>query len=150
MSILTEAEVQALQDALNDEYHAWAIYSQVLQDFGPVRPFLNIRDSELRHIQALQHLFRRYNLAIPLNPWGSATVPRFTSLEEASKAGVQAEIENVDLYTRILSATGRPEILQVFRRLQAASQDCHLPAFKRAAARYGRPIRQGRSPSISI
>lgn len=137
MTFLADAEIQALHDALDDEYHAWAVYSQVLQDFGPVRPFLNIRDSELRHIQALHQLFRHYNLPIPPNPWGTATVLRFSSLKEASEAGVQAEIDNVDLYNQILGATERPEILQVFRRLQAASQECHLPAFQRAAARGG-------------
>jgi hypothetical protein len=68
MTSLSDTEIQALHDALNDEYHAWAVYYQVLKDFGPVRPFLNIRDSELRHIEALQHLFRFYNLPIPINP----------------------------------------------------------------------------------
>lgn len=136
MTSLTDAEIRALHDALDDEYHAWAVYSQVLQDFGPVRPFLNIRDSELRHIQALHALFRRHNLPIPPNPWSTTTVPRFASLQEASEAGVQAEIDNADLYKRILGATERPEILQVFRRLQAASQERHLPAFRRSAARY--------------
>jgi hypothetical protein len=137
MTSLTGAEIQALHDALDDEYHAWSVYSQVLQDFEPVRPFLNIRDSELRHIQALHQLFRLYGLPIPGNPWSTATVPRFASLKAASEAGVQVEIDNVDLYRRILGATERPEILQVFRRLQAASWQCHLPAFQRAAARYG-------------
>lgn len=136
MTPLADPELQALQDAPNDDYHAWSVYSQVLQDFGPVRPFLNIRDSEQRHIQALHNLFQRYNMPIPPNPWGTATVPRFKSLQEASEAGVQAEIDNVDLYKRILAATEWPEILQVFRRLQAASQQRHLPAFQRAALRY--------------
>lgn len=136
MTSLPDAEIRALHDALDDEYHAWSVYSKVLQDFGPVRPFLNIRDSEQRHIQALHSLFHRYNLPIPPNPWGMATVPCFKSLQEASEAGVQAEIDNVDLYKRILGATERPEILQVFRQLQAASQERHLLAFQRAAARY--------------
>jgi hypothetical protein len=137
MTSLSGAEIQALHDALNDEYHAWAVYDQVLKDFGPVRPFLNIRDSEMRHIQALQHVFRFYNLPIPITPWATAPVPRFSSLKDASEAGVQAELENVDLYRRILGATERLDILQVFRHLQAASQECHLPAFQRAAVRFG-------------
>lgn len=137
MSTLSPPEIQALHDALDDEYHAWATYSQVLADFGPVRPFLNIRDSEQRHIQALQDLFQRHNLSIPANPWGMATVPRYPSLEGACVAGVQAEIDNVDLYRRILGATRRPDLLRVFRRLQSASQERHLPAFQRAAARLG-------------
>lgn len=137
MTSLTAAEIQALHDALDDEYHAAAVYSQVLSDFGALRPFLNIRDSELRHIEALLRLFERYRLPIPANPWITANLPHFTSLKEAYEAGVQAEIENVALYERILNSTSRADLLQVFRRLQAASQERHLPAFQRAAARYG-------------
>lgn len=141
MTSLTDVEIQALHEALDDEYHAWATYTQVLQDFGPVRPFLNIRDSELRHIQALHHLFQRYSLEIPVNPWQGEKVARFASLQEACEAGVQAEIDNVDLYKRILNAASqRPDIVQVFLRLQGASQQCHLPAFQRAAARLAGPL----------
>jgi len=137
ISPLSAPEIQALRDALDDEYHAWATYSQVLDDFGPVQPFLNICDSEQSHIQALQRLFQRYNVPIPSNPWGTATVPRFSSLHQACQAGVRAEIDNGELYTRILGATRRSNILEVFQRLQTASQERHLPAFQRAAARLG-------------
>lgn len=137
MTSLNATEIQALHDALDDEYHAAAVYSQVLSDFGAVRPFLNIHDSELRHIEALLRLFERYRLPIPANPWTTDQVPRFASVKEACEAGVQAEIENVALYGRILNSTSRADLLQVFRRLQAASQERHLPAFQRAAARYG-------------
>lgn len=137
MSPLSAPEIQALHDALDDEYCAWSTYSQVLEDFGPVRPFLNIRDSEQRHIQALQRLFQRHNVSIPANPWGTATVPRFSSLQQACQAGVQAEIDNVELYRRILGATRSHDLLQVFQRLQGASQERHLPAFQRAASRLG-------------
>lgn len=137
MTSLNATEFQALHDALDDEYHAAAVYSQVLSDFGAVRPFLNIHDSELRHIEALLRLFERYRLPIPANPWTTDQVPRFASVKEACEAGVQAEIENVALYGRILNSTSRADLLQVFRGLQAASQERHLPAFKRAAARYG-------------
>lgn len=144
MTSLTAAEIQALHDALDDEYHAAAVYSQVLNDFGVVRPFLNIRDSELRHIKALLHLFERYSLPILANPWTTGKLPRFASVKEACEAGVQAEIENVALYERILNSTSRADLLQVFRRLQAASQERHLPAFQLAAARDGlRPDADG-------
>ncbi|MCT0202015.1 DUF2202 domain-containing protein [Synechococcus sp. CS-602] len=136
MTSLTDAEIQALHDALNDEYHAWATYTQVLEDFGPVRPFQHIRDSEQRHIQALQHLFHRYNLTVPTNPWSAVNLSHYASAQEACEAGVQAEIDNVDLYQRILRATQRPEMLRVFERLRSASQNRHLAAFQRAAARF--------------
>lgn len=38
MSILEDMEQQALRDALDDEYRAWATYDQVIRDFGTERP----------------------------------------------------------------------------------------------------------------
>lgn len=34
MTDLTQEEVQALHEALDDEYQAWATYDQVIADFG--------------------------------------------------------------------------------------------------------------------
>jgi len=58
MNELTDIEIRMLQEALDDEYHAWAIYDQVIADFGEVRPFINIRQAEARHIEALLGLVR--------------------------------------------------------------------------------------------
>jgi hypothetical protein len=48
---------------------------------------------------------------------------------------VQAEVDNADLYQRIMASTERPDILDVFRHLQDASQHRHLPAFRRCLER---------------
>ncbi|MFA9462504.1 ferritin-like domain-containing protein [Thiohalorhabdus methylotrophus] len=132
MSDLTAPEIHALHEALDDEYRAWATYDQVLDDFGPVRPFSKIREAEARHIEALCTLFARYDLPIPDNPW-PGKVDRYDSLRDACKAGVGAEIANGRLYDRLLHATAREDILAVFRNLQEASQQRHLPAFQRCA-----------------
>ncbi|MEF8793817.1 ferritin-like domain-containing protein [Thiohalorhabdus sp.] len=132
MSELTQAEVSALREALDDEYSAWATYEQVIADFGEVRPFSNIREAEARHIEALLTLFRRYELAIPDNPW-PGKVNRYDSVREACEAGVAAEIANVELYDRLLAATEREAIRTVLRNLQEASQQRHLAAFRRCA-----------------
>ncbi|HKJ88489.1 MAG TPA: DUF2202 domain-containing protein [Gammaproteobacteria bacterium] len=132
MSDLTEDEIRALQEALDDEYRAWATYDQILADYGPVRPFSNIREAEARHIEALCALFRRYGLPIPDNPW-LGKVDRYDSLRDACKAGVGAEIANGKMYERLLQATSREDLLAVFRNLQEASQQGHLPAFQRCA-----------------
>jgi len=132
MSELTAAEIQTLQEALDDEYKAWATYDQVLTDFGEVRPFTNIREAEARHIEAVCGLFRRYGLAIPDNPW-PGKVPRYATLQEACEAGVAAEIANGEMYERLLGTTGKPQILRVLRNLQKASQNRHLAAFRRCA-----------------
>jgi rubrerythrin len=134
VSLLDEAEIRALHEALDDEHKAWATYDQVIRDFGPERPFSNIIEAEARHIAALRSLFQRYGLEVPENPW-PGRVPRFASLQEACEASIQAEIENSALYDRLLHSTTRPDILAVLRNLQRASQERHLPAFRRCATR---------------
>jgi hypothetical protein len=130
---LSELEVSALQDALDDEYRAHATYRQVLADHGEdVLPFANIVEAEARHIDALVGLFHRYGVEVPENPW-PGRVARFASVTEACRAGVDAEIENAALYDRLLVSTERPDILTVYRNLQQASQENHLPAFQRGA-----------------
>ena len=134
MNSLTEIEIQALNEALDDEYLAWATYDQVIADFGEVRPFTNIREAEARHIEALCTLFARYGLSVPENPW-PGKVTRYASLQAACEAGVAAEIANGEMYERLLGATQRPDIVTVLRNLQEASQQRHLAAFQRCTQR---------------
>jgi hypothetical protein len=131
---LSPLEQQALADALDDEYKSHETYQQVIRDFGPVRPFINIVEAEARHIAALSGLFAKYAVPSPVNRW-AAKAPRFASVHEACVAGVQGEIDNVAIYDRLLLATQRPDILEVFQALRSASQDRHLPAFQRCAQR---------------
>lgn len=135
-STLTEAEVAALEEALDDEYKALAIYDQVVADFGEVRPFINVREAEQRHIDALHGLFSSYGIAPPESAW-PGEVPRFRTIEEVCEAGVAAEIENRAMYDRLMKATQRPDILTVFSHLRAASEERHLPAFRRCVERKG-------------
>jgi hypothetical protein len=145
MSELSETEQQALRDALDDEYQAWATYDQVIRDFGPERPFINIREAEARHIEALRTLFERYGLEMPENPW-PGRVRRFASTREACEAGIEAETANASLYERLTSSTRREDILTVFGHLRRASLERHLPAFRRCASRReGRGRGTGRS-----
>ena len=132
MTPLNEIEIQVLNEALNDEYLAWATYDQVIADFGDVPPFSNIREAEARHIEALCTLFARYGLPVPENPW-PGQVTRYASLQAACEAGVAAEIANGEMYERLLGETQRPDILTVLRNLQEASQQRHLAAFRRCA-----------------
>jgi hypothetical protein len=134
MNDLTETEIHAFNEALDDEYRAWATYDQVIADFGEVPAFSNIRQAEARHIEALCTLFARYGLPVPENPW-PGRVERYASLQAACEAGVAAEIANGEMYERLLRATQRPDILTVLRNLQEASQQRHLLAFQRCAQR---------------
>lgn len=131
---LTSGEVADLLAALDDEYKARATYVQVLADFGNVRPFANVVEAEQRHIDALARLFDRYGLDVPTDPW-PGRVPRYASLSEACRTGVEAEIDNAALYDRLLAGTTRDDLLDTYRNLQRASQENHLPAFQRCAER---------------
>jgi hypothetical protein len=129
---LSLQEVEGLLKALNDEYHAWAVYEQVIQDFGQVKPFVNIQRSEEKHIDALLRLFDKYDVPVPENAW-IGNVPSFDSVQDACAAGLDAEIANVALYDEIFGTTDRDDILTVYAALQSASQESHLPAFQRCA-----------------
>jgi hypothetical protein len=108
------------------------VYDQVIADFGAIRPFVHIRDAEARHIGALAGLFARHGLPLPDNPW-PGKVERYASVQAACEAGVAAEIANGAMYERLLAVTRQPHVATVLRRLQEASQQRHLPAFRRCA-----------------
>ncbi|MGK7896394.1 MAG: DUF2202 domain-containing protein [Xenococcus sp. (in: cyanobacteria)] len=113
---------KALVEALQDEYKARATYRLVISKFGAIRPFINIIESEERHIQALLPLFRRYEIPIPIDNWADrVTAP--ASVLEACQIGVQSEIENGQMYQRLLALTlDYPDVQRVFLNLQRASQ----------------------------
>jgi hypothetical protein len=134
-SVLEADERRALLEALDDERQAFAIYDRVVRDFGPRRPFVNIREAEARHIQALLTLFERYRVRVPRDPWPDKA-PRFASLHEACVAAVEAEVVNGGLLQRLAASTSHADILAVFRNFERASAR-HLAAFRRCAGRDG-------------
>lgn len=129
-----EKTIGALREALDDEYKARATYQSVIDRFGPVRPFVNIIEAEERHANALLRLFERFGIEPPKDRW-AGQVPAPSSLAEACKAGVEAEIENAAMYARLLAQVSDARARGVLTRLQEASQQRHLPAFRRCAER---------------
>lgn len=129
-----EKTIGALREALDDEYKARATYQGVIDRFGPVRPFVNIIEAEERHANALLRLFERFGIE-PLKDRWAGEVPAPSSLAEACKAGVEAEIENAAMYERLLAQVSDARVRDVLKRLQQASQQRHLPAFRRCAER---------------
>jgi hypothetical protein len=122
---------QALCEALDDEYKARATYQAVVDAFGPVSPFAHIIPSEQQHIDALLSLLAARGLPAITDPY-YAGLSAPSSIKEACRVGVQAEIENVALYDRLIQAANDdPEVSSLFRSLQHASAECHLPAFRR-------------------
>jgi len=132
---MTEKTLAALREALEDEYKAQATYRKVIEKFGNVRPFINIVEAEGRHASALLRQFERLGVAPPKDNWaGKIEAP--ASLYEACKAAVAAEIENAEMYDRLLDEIDDPIVRDVLLNLQDASQNRHLPAFRRCVERY--------------
>ncbi len=129
---ISEEEIGALDKAIQDEYKARATYAKVIEKFGPVSPFSNILNAEEQHIAALSALYDKYGIEVPRDEWEDS-VPEFETLEEACQAGVQAEIENAALYDELMESTDKQDMLEVFRNLQKASKENHLPAFQRCS-----------------
>lgn len=138
---LNKEEVDGLLLALNDEYLALAIYEQVNKDFDNPRPFTNIQQAEARHADKLKQLFETYKIPVPENLW-MGNAPKFKSVAEACEAGIEGEIVNKNLYEKLFKSTEREDILTVYKALQRASEENHLPAFKRCSE--GRGNGQGR------
>lgn len=130
---ISELELSALEEALMDEYKAYNTYEKVLEEFGSVRPFSNIINSELQHINELKIIYEKYNLEIPENP--KLDVPDFDSVDDACVAGEEAEIANVAIYEKLFSQVDNEDIIIVFTALRNASQERHLPAFQRCGGR---------------
>ena len=149
---MSETIKEILVEAINDEYKARATYRLVIEKFGEIRPFINIVDAESRHIDALLPLFAKYNIPVPEDDWVTRIeVPE--SVREACEVGVEAEIENGEMYDRLLkSSEGYSDIQHVLQQLQRASVENHLPAFQRCVERgegggqgRGRQRRRGRN-----
>jgi rubrerythrin len=130
-------EVDALHLALDDEYRAEATYAAVIDAFGPVRPFVNIIEAERRHADRVKAEMDRLGITyIRDNPYlGKIAAP--ASLLAACEQGVDAEIENIALYDRLLPTLEDASILATLTALQRASRENHLPAFERCVARGG-------------
>lgn len=129
---LSQNESEALLTALDDEYKAWSIYEQVIDDLGAVRPFTSIQRAEERHIAALVRLLQQFGVEVPVNEW-EGNVPSFDSVSAACAASAQAEIDNAALYDELFKMVDNPRIVRVFEALQRASERKHLPAFEQCA-----------------
>ena len=126
-----------LSDALDDEYKAEATYAAVLARLGPVRPFISIVEAERRHADALLRQCARLGFVPQPNRWaGKVHAP--ATLADACREAIAAEVDNIALYDRLLPKVADSETQDVLSRLQAASRDRHLPAFRRCLDRHRR------------
>ena len=132
---MNEQTIAALNEALQDEFKARATYNKVIETFGPIRPFINIVEAEDRHASALLRQFERLGLKPPKDEWaGRIEAP--TSIAIACEEAIAAEIENAEMYDRLLAVIDDPTVRDVLLNLQDASQSRHLPAFRRCLERH--------------
>lgn len=131
--VMTFSVNDAVIVALQDEYHAEAIYRRILIDFGNVNPFANIIRAEQMHASSLAALLRTRGLAVPVSEWNADNVPRFGSVREACGAAAKAEIDNVAVYDRYMNEDLPTDVRRVFENNRAASLNNHLPAFQRCS-----------------
>lgn len=123
---------QALRIALYDEYRAHTFYTIVIDTFAAKQPFVNIMAAEARHIESLLNLFNRYRVEPPVNYWPQRLLlPE--SYQECCELGVAGELENISMYDYLVGQIQEAEVIDVFFRLQAASYNNHLPAFRRCS-----------------
>lgn len=127
---LTDAEKTALNGAIQDEYKARATYNKILDTFGQVMPFAHIVNAEDRHVEALAYLHERYGVTLPEDTWADK-IPTYATLTEAAEASVKAEVDNGALYDALMKDVDNVELTNVFKALQFATMEHHLPAFQR-------------------
>lgn len=123
----TYSTEEMLQAAVEDEYLAREEYRQAIEKFG-TGPFVNIIESEERHITWVTELYTARNMRVPADEAKQYVQLPATALE-AAQAGVEAEIANIAMYDYFLAQTLPDDLRTVFTHLRDASQN-HLAAFQ--------------------
>lgn len=126
---LTEAEEEGLQSAILEEYKAYNLYLGVMDQLGEIYPFDQISTSEKQHFTALIRQAEKYGVEVPANP-GLNPMPEFGTVSAACTAGVNAELEDADLYDTLLAVTAHTDLQRVYTNLQRASLENHLIEFQ--------------------
>lgn len=120
---------EMLAYAIEDEHMALAEYQAIMKKFGEQRPYRNIAESEKTHIQYLENLYASLGMKVPeVDAGAHVSVP--STLAEAARIGIDAEIANITMYERFLKEDLPSEVREVFVLLKNASEN-HLEAFKR-------------------
>ena len=118
------------------EYAAVASYQAVIDAFGPVEPYVSIKEGEERHIDALIKQLERLGYEAPANPYlGNLEAP--ADLQTAAQAWAVGEIANVEMYDNLLELADDSTIERVLSNLRRASLESHLPLFELAAQNGG-------------
>ncbi|MDC7231713.1 MAG: DUF2202 domain-containing protein, partial [Spirochaetales bacterium] len=125
---------EMLQYALEDEHMALAEYRALMDHFHVTRPYANIARSEEVHISYLEEIYRDYGLEQPeISTENRVVIPE--TLLEAAQIGVQAEIDNIEMYQKFLRAGVPEDVQDLFEALIRGSEN-HLASFERQVDKY--------------
>ncbi len=127
-----DALASALGQALTSEQQAQREYQAVLTRHGESAPFGHILTAERRHEAELRLLFDAHRLPVPPRT-GSQPALAPETLTGACNEAVSAELEGIATYGRLLNTDLPADVRATFTRLRAASEERHLPAFRRCA-----------------
>ncbi len=127
--VLSSDVKNAINEAIQDEYKAMLFYQKTIDKFGPVMPYINIVDAEVKHQESLASLFQKYGLAVPTSQWKDSDITAFSSVQASCANCYQAEIDNIALYDKFLNLDLPADVRKVFENNRAASLNKHLPAF---------------------
>jgi hypothetical protein len=122
---------------VDGEYAAFAAYGAVIDEFGPVEPYVTIQQAEGRHVNALIRQLERRGIDVPENPYlGTISAP--ADLVAAAENWATGEVANIAMYDELLEqVAGDAQLTRVLTNLRRASQEAHLPMFTAAAASDG-------------
>lgn len=73
---------------------------------------------------------RCFSGAALLVPPSAVSAPIWDSSVATYRTGIAAEIADAALYDELLKVTDNLDVVQVYKNLQAASLNSHLPAFE--------------------
>ncbi len=130
---------EMLKYAIQDEYLARAEYLAIMRKHGEIRPFSNIVKSEESHIAWLKDAYASKGLRVPADDAATFVIVP-ASLEDAFRAGVAAEIDNIAMYdtfisSKLMQASENAALKALFERLRDASKN-HLAAFQNGLGKY--------------
>lgn len=117
--------------AVQDEYVAEQQYKTILEDLGDNELFKKITAEETMHASAALPLLAKYNVAeVDADYKSIASHPK--DWKEAAEIGVQAEINNIDIFDTFLNQPNLPDdVKTIFTELRDASK-VHETQFEEA------------------
>lgn len=119
--------------AVQDEYLARGEYEAIEETFGAQKPYTNIKSAEETHLAYLKEVYAAYGLEFPEDESAShIVIPE--NLLEAALTGVQAEIDNIEMYEIFMSHELPENVYEVFSALKSGSES-HLLAFQKQVDR---------------